>query len=125
NLIGTNCVMAIFEDSGGAVWVGTDNDGLYRVGPGLGYSEHYPGGDKGPSTVMTIFEDSDRNLWVGSDGNGLARFDRTSKTFSYPVLLKDKDDANVQRVFGVLEDDHRRLWVSTMGSGLFCLDLDT
>src|SRR5690606_10424589 len=106
NLIGTNCVMAIFEDSGGAVWVGTDNDGLYRVGPGLGYSEHYAGGDNGPSTVMTIFEDSDRNLWVGSYGNGLARFDRSTKTFSYPVLLKDKEGANVQRVFDTLEDDH-------------------
>ena len=125
NLIGSNSVMAIFEDSEGAVWVGTDNDGLYRVDPGLGSSKHYPGGDKSPSTVMTIFEDSDRNLWVGSYDNGLAKFDRKSGAFSYPVLFKDTDGANVQRIFYIEEDDHRRLWVATMGSGLFRLDLDT
>src|SRR3546814_21005149 len=85
NFIGSNCVMAIFEDSGGAFWVGTDNDGLYRVAPDLNSSDHYAGGDKAPSTVTAIFEDSDQNLWIGSYGNGLARFERKSEIGSASV----------------------------------------
>nr|WP_255539718.1 two-component regulator propeller domain-containing protein [Parapedobacter sp. ISTM3] len=123
NLIGSNSVMAIWEDRRGELWVGSDNDGLYRVGPGLTTSKHYANEGQAPGTIMAIFEDSKGHLWVGSYLEGLARFDRESGRFSYPVILKDKKNANVQRVFRIAEDAYQRLWLATMGSGLFRLDL--
>ena len=124
NVIGGSCVMSIFQDQAGSVWVGTDNDGLYRLGAGLTTSEHFVG-DNAPETVMTVFEDSYNNLWVGSYLNGLTLFDRESGKFTSPIALTDKHGAKVERVFHIVEDPNRQLWVATMGTGLFRINLGT
>src|SRR3546814_9440575 len=107
NFIGSNCVMAIFEDSDGKLWVGTDNDGLYQLDAGLTASKHYSGSGV-PSTIMTVFEDSKQHMWVGSYLNGLARFDRKTESFTYPVRLPDKNGANVASVFHLAEDARKQ-----------------
>ena len=33
NVIGSNCVMSVYKDHTGTLWVGTDNDGIYAIAP--------------------------------------------------------------------------------------------
>src|SRR3546814_17188603 len=65
NFIGRHCVMAIFEDSDGKLWVGTDNDGQYQLDAGMTASKHYSGSGV-PSTIMTVVEDSKQKMRVGA-----------------------------------------------------------
>jgi len=78
-----NAVLAIWQDSQGFMWFGTEG-GLNKYD---GYQfivyKHDP---DDPTTlsddfVSSIYEDRDGNLWVGTR-NGLNRFDRATGTFT-------------------------------------------
>ena len=73
-------VYAVLEDSGGAVWIGTKKDGLFRLRPlsgGERYEvEHYVHDELQPhslssGSVYALFEDSRGRVWVGTFGGGL------------------------------------------------------
>lgn len=68
NTIGSCCIMSVCKDHAGSYWIGTDNDGIYRIAPDGKQQAHFeqrPGiGHSVSSTIMSICEDSDRNLWI-------------------------------------------------------------
>src|SRR5690606_2522443 len=128
DLIGSNAVMALLEDRGGTLWIGTDHDGLYRMDREKNTSTHFVGGSKStdaPLSVTTIFEDSDGDFWLGSLKDGLRRFD-TETGNSQPVSeLVDENGDNAEWVPAITEAGKGRLWVGTMGAGLFSLEKKT
>ncbi len=61
-------VTAILEDVGGAVWIGTDGNGLFRYSPsGVERVE------VSHSSILSLAEDREGNIWVGTAGGGLDR----------------------------------------------------
>ncbi|MDR3252266.1 MAG: response regulator [Tannerella sp.] len=97
---GSDCVMSLLKDSRDNLWIGTDNDGIYRIGAD-GLSKHFAGiyriGSEGsakhfaadaakhftadagtlrtspvPNTVLSMTEDDDGNIWLGSYLQGLS-----------------------------------------------------
>ncbi len=61
----------LIEDSGGAVWIGTDTAGLFRHSD-FGFEKietSYP-------NIWSLAEDRDHNIWVGTGGGGLNRITR-------------------------------------------------
>lgn len=128
NLTGSNCIMSLFKDHQGILWVGTDSEGVYGIYPDEKRSIHFkPSGDPAsiPSTIMCMFEDSNHDLWVGSYLNGLAKIDKQTGHCTYRPELLDSNGAPVQRIYSITEDAARNLWIGTMGSGLFRMNLDT
>lgn len=125
NLIGSNCVMSLFQDREGTLWVGTDSDGLYAIYPNKNTSKHFahsklPGSS--PATIMCIYEDSDKNLWLGSYLQGLAKLDRQTGRCEY---IAESDDIQINKVYSLLEDDEKNLWIATMGGGLYHMNIRT
>src|SRR5262249_7535262 len=58
----------LFMDRNNSLWIGTTNDGLYRVHDGL--ADHYGTTDGLSGTaVHQIYEDHEGNLWVVADGD--------------------------------------------------------
>lgn len=128
NTIGSCCIMSVCKDHAGSYWIGTDNDGIYRIAPDGKQQAHFeqrPGiSHSVSSTIMSICEDSDRNLWIGSYRDGLARLNPQTGHCEY-IYLPDKDQKPVQSIYSIIEDKHRQLWVGAMGAGLYRINLDT
>lgn len=90
----------LFEDSGGALWIGTRQTGLWRWAKGV--PERIPTSD--PS-ISSLSEDQEGNLWVGTTGGGLnmlrrrvASVDRFPESLPFPSVIS------------VCEDGKGRLW---------------
>ncbi len=122
DIIGSNCVMSLYKGHDNQLWVGTDNNGLYRVDESLSSATHFAtgrGANDAPSTILSIFEDSHHNIWLGSYMQGIAKLDPKTGACRYikaPINL---------RVYAFAEDRQNRLWIATMGKGLYYMDLDT
>ncbi len=102
-------VSAILLDSHGALWIGTDNSGLYRVVNGK--TEHYRGIDGlSGDGVTALYEDGEGNLWVATAG-GLDRF-RDLKVISYST----REGLSADQVNAVVGRRDGSVWLSNAHS---------
>lgn len=129
NSIGSGCIMAVCKDHTGTLWVGTDNDGLYKVnknGEQVAHFAHTKNASSVPSTIMSIFEDSKHNIWLGSYMQGMARLDPKTGNCEYiKQLAGDNPYSSNIRVYSFAEDNQENLWIGTMGAGLYRMNLNT
>jgi ligand-binding sensor domain-containing protein/signal transduction histidine kinase len=103
-------IVPIADDS---AWVGTEQDGLFRVGEGNVESVDR---DRLLSKhVRTLFLDSSGTLWVGTADAGLGRF-RNGRFVNFTTRERLPDNSIAQ----ILEDDSSRLWLGTAG-GIACV----
>ena len=125
NLIGSNAITAIQVDKDGCCWVGTDNDGIYKLSVNQRQSQHYaPGKEQGasPSTISKLFEDSNHKLWFGSYNQGMGWINKSTGACSY-INVFPNHTGQALSVFDIIEDNQKRLWIATLGKGLLCYDL--
>jgi signal transduction histidine kinase/ligand-binding sensor domain-containing protein len=133
--LGSNNVYAIFEDSSGVLWIGTQGGGLNRL---EGVTEdgrarftryrHDPDNAHSLAAdfVYSICEDRSGVLWIGTYGGGLDRFDRETGTFfHYQHDPQDPHSLSDDRVPAIYEDQGGVLWVGTYGDGLNRFDRET
>ncbi len=128
NQIGQQCVMNVYRQKNGTLWIACDQDGLYALDSEFQLIRHYApssiGGDRKsdevPTTVLTITEDNSGRLWVGSYTDGCGWFDpQTGKYHRAPFSY-----GNAQSVFDIRTDYLGRLWIGTLGDGLKCYDIE-
>ena len=100
---------AIYLDRHNSLWVGTENNGLYRIHDGV--ADHYasPDGLSG-NAVRYFYEDREGNLWVTTDG-GLDMF-RDTPVVSYSMA---------QGLFGawissILARRDGSIWIENQGA---------
>ncbi|GJG85477.1 hypothetical protein tb265_06580 [Gemmatimonadetes bacterium T265] len=117
-------VLTLVVGRDGALWVGTQQAGLYRVDPAGGAARHYAHDPRDtrsvPDTlVSTIVEDTGGALWVGTWA-GLGRLDdaRTGRFTRYlhePANPRSLANSRVQKLAA---DPAGGLWVGTENGGL-------
>lgn len=104
----------VHVDRAGAVWIGTANDGLYRVWKGnvdhFSRNDGLSGGD-----VECIYEDREGNLWVSTDG-GIDLF-RNTPVITYTI----NEGLNLDSAPSVLAASDGTVWAGSFngleGSG--------
>ncbi|MBR9975921.1 MAG: hypothetical protein KFF77_10105, partial [Bacteroidetes bacterium] len=111
-------VFAVYEDSNGFLWVGTERGGLAyydRLEDQVTFFQHRRGQAEtiAGNSVRCVYEDSRGMLWIGTSA-GLSLMDNERGTFRH-VTTADGLPNNV--VYGILEDVSGYLWLST-NSGL-------
>jgi PAS domain S-box-containing protein len=123
-----NNVRVILEDSGGRIWLGTDN-GIAKLDPDTGTIQRYPLNDS-PTVVPedivnSLLEDGRSRFWIGSSG-GLMQFDRERGEYSrWPGETDDQFGLHRADVRAFHEDEDGRLWIGTLGAGLHRLEPET
>lgn len=125
NPIGESCVMSVFKQSNGTLWVAADQDGLYALTATGELIRHYapdPSSPKSiPSTVLTMTEDDNGRLWLGSFTKGCGWLDTTTGEYHRTAFSYGKD----QSIFDLRMGRGGDLWIGTLGSGLKRLNLIT
>ena len=136
DLIGSCSVTSLQIGADDELWVGTDNDGIYRIktagggphsdGDVMG-SVHFPvsiDGNGISGTVLDLAMDEDGYIWFGTFRAGLHRLDPSSgRSVSSEELVGEK--VFRQSPDAVVMDLSGRLWVGTLGNGLYCIDVRT
>lgn len=110
-------VMSILEDDSKRLWIGTQNNGLYKYDLTRKNLEHCPLLEPNLN-IQTIYQDSYRRLWVGTN-KGCYILNETTERMeqvSYPESVR-KNSINVIR-----EDHQGRLW---LGADLFLLNFSS
>jgi len=118
-----NQIRCIFEDSKHQLWIGTGN-GFSRFDrkKKIFESFYYEDSKQAKSIVNGITEDANNNLWLATEQKGLARYDISSKTFTF-FKQNGQNDKSIpsNSVFRILKDRSGMLWLGTR-SGLSKLD---
>jgi ligand-binding sensor domain-containing protein len=115
-------VNAIFEDQGGALWIGSAFYGLFRLNNTSGAVIHYLYEKSNPNGlaanyITSIFQDSSGILWFGTDSEGIDHFDpRTEAFHDYsPLFAEEEIKSYCTDIYEAQKND---LWIATAGAGL-------
>ena len=105
----SNVVKAVYEDSGGALWIGTDA-GIARYANGV---VTLFSGPVARATIVSIHQDRGATIWVSTRGAGLFRFH--DGVF---IAEATHDTTGTDLITALHEDSTGALWFGTIGSGL-------
>jgi ligand-binding sensor domain-containing protein/signal transduction histidine kinase len=98
-------VTSLYEDRVHALWIGTDDSGVFRLDRGV--VTRFTHRDGLPSdTVRSLFEDRSGRLWVGTS-DGIAIWDGTS---FQPFL--PSGDRRVANVVAICQTPDDRIWIA-------------
>lgn len=126
NVIGNSCITSIQRSHDGTLWVGTDNEGIYRLSKDNRFLKHYAPTEKPntiPAIILKVYEDSEKNLWFGSYNGGMGRLNPVNGQCIPQEDLLDSRGRKIQSVYDFAEDNNKRLWIATLGSGLHYYDM--
>ena len=113
NSLPSSHVNAVYEDSHGERWIGTDN-GLSRYNPHTGQWRHYlQNHNYSANVILSIGEDSAGNIWVGSYGEGAACIDRNTHEVKHMPSLTPGGNYGVgsRYLFTSFPDKHDNVWL--------------
>lgn len=116
-------VLAVFEDSGRTLWLGTQN-GLLSYTPASKQWSVFRHNSAKKNTISgnnisCIYEDAKGMLWIGTTGSGLNRYDRKRGIFT--AFRNDSTNPasiSSNNISCIYEDSRGRLWIGTWINGL-------
>ena len=107
-------VRVMREDRDGYLWIGTEDEGLYRWKDGQCTHLGRMNGLANES-IWSLCADDDGTVWIGTCGGGLSRW-RNGKVTTWTT----KDGLVNDVICQILEDDRGNLWLGSYG-GVFCV----
>lgn len=124
-------VSAIYKQSNGDIWVGTDGGGILKYNSNLAIIDRYTHKESDKTSlpdnaVLSIYEDSKGVMWIGTFLGGLSRFIPESNSFySYQYNKNDSTSISHNDVRDIIEDSHGNLWLAVHGRLFNVLNVET
>ncbi|QQS35100.1 MAG: hypothetical protein IPM56_12650 [Ignavibacteriales bacterium] len=124
-------VSAMLAGSNDEIWIGTVNEGLFKVNLNTEIIENFRSikddeNSIGGNSVFSIYEDREGMIWIGTHNKGVSRLDtKSGKVNRFVLKEKDSSSINSNTVWCFNEDDNGTLWIGTWGGGLNSFDKKT
>jgi signal transduction histidine kinase/ligand-binding sensor domain-containing protein/DNA-binding response OmpR family regulator len=126
--LSSDLVKVIHQGADGALWMGTRDAGLNRLGPGRQRFDHFMKGEPGHwFTINALYPDAGGTLWIGTQ-SGLARYEadadsvvclhpQSGSPLQFPDAVPVNSIADTPQQPGIL-------WVGTEGHGMIRVDVE-
>lgn len=125
-------VQSMIPRKDGGLWIGTEDEGIFKFIPGKKSKEEVIqslSGDSlyGIENVYSILEDTDRKLWLGTFGNGVLPFmQKYEDRWLSPILpYLETDTLGDDVIKSIYQDRFGQIWAGTYGNGLLCISEKT
>jgi len=105
-------VQAIAEDGEKNIWLGTENNGLYKYNRMECNSS--PVQLPNNPAIWTMMRDHAGYVWLGTEGEGVSRLHLNWQTFNYENMNLKNPAIN----YGIVEDKNGNLWIATDSQGI-------
>ncbi len=125
-------ITSLFFDRTGNLWIGTENDGLFKISFEPERFQFFRYGDiEGSGLVHKDISfplaTKSGDIWISTWGGGIniwkkEELGKTAPKFDrIPVLLNNGKSIPERRIFPLLEDSETNIWFGTYGGGLYFL----
>lgn len=120
-------INAIFEDSDGEIWCGTNNGlRLYNSETNT-WKTYLPDGAKGGKSnavILTLYEDRQKNIWVGGFSTDLICINkRTKQVRKIGLPVHNMYHAPQNYIYSIVEDQEGDIWLGGAISKLLKYDV--
>ena len=139
NSLLNNKVRAIFEDSRGTFWIGTNGDGLHTMDREKGtFIRHYYDANQPDKLsrspiqrktsmddgVSFIHEDVTRAIWIGTIGSGISRYDSQTDKVTHFAAYSDNNINGLQdnELVWAYNSKEGVLWIGSYGENFYKSD---
>ena len=117
NVLGTNLVGTIIEDSDHTMLIGSNGGGINQFNPKTKEVRPFLK-DSTAASIHHVFLDSKKRLWIATWDNGLYIIDRLSKRMIHHTSNDQVGSLGQNQVETVAEDREGNFWIGT-DNGLF------
>lgn len=120
-------ITTLFHDSDDFIWIGTEQDGLYRFDRKRGGIDVYTTRNSSISDdwIVSLYEDKQGTLWIGTQSGGLNRYNASENKFTnYLSVQENIRSLSNNWVLSMFEDSRGTFWIGTL-NGLNILDRET
>ena len=117
-------IYAVSEDADSNLWLGSLENGLFRISRSTGELKRYSHQDSDPGSlshdrIASLLHDRKDTLWVGTIYGGLNRLDAGSTNFvHYENDPNRLDSLSANGITCLYEDTAGTIWAGTYGGGL-------
>ena len=119
-----NMITSIAEDKSGALWIGTNFNGLIRFEKESGRFKHFKYDPDKPNSISsnvigTLYFDNSGILWIGAGVGGLDAYDlQKDKFVNYKNDPANPNSISANTVSTIYEDKNGTFWIGTTNGGL-------
>lgn len=111
----SNRMVSLFEDTDGALWIGTEQGGLVRLRDGV-FTTYSAESGLESDIILSFAEMPKGTLWIGTSGAGLYRM----KNERFIKVFTTKGEWLSGVVGALLADSEGKFWIGT-GNGLYVM----
>ncbi|MCK5872779.1 MAG: response regulator [Methylococcales bacterium] len=120
-----NIVRAVVRDKNGDIWVGTQEDGVYRMSflkdktSVIHYlSQSYNSASLNTNKILSLSADQHDNIWIGTWNGGLNKYSLFAENFRN---IRNHEKANIlseNMIKYLAQKDDNSVWLGTYGNGV-------